>query len=148
MKDVAATGVLHGGKLRLDDKLGFAADIAGMKDGSIVLTVVHGTEKAIRSTRANRYYYGVVLKAIKGETGQDLDDIHDFMCQRFLTRRMFLVNNRSGEVEEGEVAGRSSKLSPDDFFEFVEKVRLFATEFFGIRIEDPNPAWRDRESAA
>lgn len=147
-REVTATGVLHAGKLRLDDKDGFAEELASMKDGSIVLTVEHGTAKAIRSVRANRYYYGVVLRAIEQYTEQDKDDIHDFMCDRFLHHKVFLVNRETGEAEERDVAGRSSKLPPDEFCDFVERVRVFAAEFFGLRIPDPDPAWRLRSTEA
>lgn len=147
-REAIATGVKHGGKVLWDDPIGFSDTLKMMPDGSVVVRVELASPNAIRSLRANRYYFGVVLEEIRKYTEQDKDDIHDFMCARFLGHKVFLVNRETGAATEREVAGRSSSLSPQDFWDFVEHVRLFANEFFGLRIPDPDPAWRLRDLEA
>lgn len=141
---VIGTGVLKAGKVEWDDPRGFSDALKLMADGSVAVRVDHVTEKAIRSVKVNRYYWGVVLKLIAtAAEGNTKDDIHDAMCDRFLKRKLLLVNKQTGEVTEHEVARRSSKLTPEEFTKFVDDVRLFGAEFFGLEIPDPDPFWRD-----
>jgi hypothetical protein len=147
-REAVGTGVLRQGRVAWDDAPGFTDQLKLMKDGSVVVRVELVTPKAIRPIKLNRYYFGHVLRLIADYNGDDVDDLHDQMCARFLTRRVLVVNKRTGEVDELNVVGRSSKLDGEEFWQFVLKVRLFAAEFFGVETDDPNPAWRDRESAA
>lgn len=143
-REAVGTGVLTKGKLAWDDQRGFTDQLQMMKDGSVVVRCELTTPRAVRSIKVNRYYYGHVLRLISEYNGDDVDDLHDQMCARFLKRRVLSINKRTGEVDELEVVGRSSKLDPEEFWQFVLKVRLFAAEFFGVETEDPNPAWRDK----
>lgn len=144
MKSVAGTGSKRGRGLSLDDKEGFADDLEEMHDGGIIITVTLATPDAIRSTKFNRYYYGGVLKKMcKAADGAvSIDEMHEAMCSRFLSRNVFLVNPKTGEVTEQMVAERSSKLPPDRFEHFVLEVREFGQTFWGITIKDPDPEWR------
>jgi len=145
--EVVATGVLHGGHVDLDDARGFAEALQVLGEGSIVVRVDRVGEKARRSVKANRYYWGVVLTLIvTAAEGNTKDDIHDAMCDRFLKRTIVLVNKHTGEVTEHEVARRSSTLTPEEFTRFVEEVRVFGSEFFGLTIPDPDPFWRDHDA--
>jgi len=141
-REVVGTGVLSKGKIAWDDQRGFTDQLQFMKDGSVVVRVTLATPKAIRAIKLNRYYFGHVLRLIAEYNGDEIDDLHDQMCARFLKRRVMVVNKRTGEMQELEIVGRSSKLDGDDFWEFVLKVRLFAAEFFGVETHDPDPEWR------
>ncbi len=149
-REVIGTGIKRGGKVEWDDPRGFTDDLAFLKDGSVVVRVTLATPHAIRAVKLNRYYFGHVLRLIAEYNGDDIEDLHDQMCARFLKRRVQVVNKHTGEVEDLDVVGRSSKLDGDGFWEFVLKVRLFAAEFFGVETHDPDPAWREhrQESAA
>lgn len=148
-REAFGTGVKTGGKVVWDDPQGFTDALKMMPDGSVIVKVELASQKAIRSIKANRYYFGCVLDLMAKDTQQDKDDIHDAMCDRFLKRKVFMVNRHTGEAEEREVARRSSKLNADEFYAFVENVRLFAAEFLGLTIPDPDPEyWRRRSEAA
>jgi hypothetical protein len=147
-REVVGTGTKHGGKVLWDDAPGFTDDLKFMKDGSVVVRVTLVTPKSIRTVKLNRYYWGHVIRLMAEYTGDDTEDLHDQMCARFLKRRIQVVNKHTGEVEDLEVVGRSSKLDSDDFWQFILKVRLFAGEFLGIETQDPDPAWRQRETEA
>jgi hypothetical protein len=146
-RDVFGTGYLRGGRVEWDDAPGLSDDLKLMKDGSVVVRIELVTPRAVRAIKLNRYYWGHVLRLISDYTGDDVDDLHDQMCARFLTRRVLVVNKRTGEVEELQVVGRSSKLDSDAFWDFVLKVRLFAGEWLGVETKDPDPAWRTGEAA-
>ena len=102
-----------------------------------------------RSEQANRYLWGHVYREIAAYTGHTVDDIHDAMVERFLPserKRVEFFNRTSGEVLEFDIdRRRTSKLSGKSFFDFVDAVRLFASEFLSIETEDPDPDyWRGR----
>lgn len=106
--------------------------------------------KATRSDRANRYYWGVVLALMAKDQEMTPDEVHDAMCERFLPdaqKRVEFFNRLTGETLEVETdARRSSKLKGEAFYDFVERVRLFALEFLNVTTPDPDKEyWRKRE---
>jgi hypothetical protein len=133
------------GQVEWADREDFIRAVRGMKDCDAMITIAEVEDR--RSAVANRYYRGVVLKAIAEATGQHPDDIHDAMCDRFLKHRITLINVM-GEVIDQEVAGRSSSLGVTRFYWFVEQVRLFGSEFFGLRISDPDPEYQRQRAEA
>lgn len=143
--EAIGVGVKTGGKIEWDDQAGFTRELRTMRDGLVVVTVAPAGPKAIRSIRANKYLWQVFNLIAKADgCGQSKEDVHDFMCDRFLKRKLFVVNKQTGETEEHEVARGTSRLSPDEFWDFVEEVRLFAAEWFGLTIPDPDPRWRQK----
>jgi len=149
MKEATATGLLHAGKLRLDDKVGFADDLALVDDGSIVLTCARATAKQVRSSRAKRYYYGVVLKMIRAANAEpiDVDELHELFTTMFLARAITVVNPTTGEAYTVDAPRRSSALDGDAFWDYVNQVRGFARTFYALEIPDPDPAWRLHDAA-
>jgi len=102
-----------------------------------------------RSERANAYLWGVVYREIAAYTGHTVEAIHSAMVERYLPServRVEFFNRTNGEVLEIDTdRRRTSKLTGTAFFDFVEQVRLFASEFLSIETEDPDPAyWRAR----
>lgn len=110
------TGRMKDGQLLLDDKRSFEAKLAKLPDGPIVLRVEPGDET--RTLVANRYYMGIVLKAIAEHTGSTTDELH--------------------KVYKDEFNGGKSTtvLSQQAFLDYVEMVRRHAAEFHGIAIPD------------
>ena len=103
------------------------------------LDVIVRPHQVRRSSRANRYYWGVVLGWISEETGQDKEAIHEEMCWQFLEKRVLtLTNKTTGETTERLLRGESSKLPVAKFYEFVERVRLWAAEWLQIEIPEPD----------
>lgn len=136
-ESVTTLAELVGGTLRIRNQRKFDRALLLMPDGEVILTV--RTKTAKRSNAQNRYYFGVVLAMMAEETGHDVEDLHDDMCARFMTRTLYYTNAQTGEMEERVIPGRTSKLSVNDFYEFVKKVRRFAAEFLCLSIPDPDP---------
>lgn len=112
------------------------AAVSGWPDRDVILSI--RPARPGRSLRQLRYYHGVVLPLMAEATGQDEDSIHDDMCDRFLTKRhVHYANPHTGEVEERDVARRTTGLSVQEFFDFTERVRVFAIEFLGLIVPDP-----------
>lgn len=102
-----------------------------------------------RSVRANAYYWGVVLKLIAEHSGHTPQDLHDALSEKFAPgeqKQMEFVNTFTGEIEELTTdSRRTSKLSMHDFYEYVEHVRVWASEWMGVETPDPDPDyWRKR----
>lgn len=141
-EEYEALGIIAKGKLRIRERQHFERAMAEFEDGEVILHISRGTKDRLRSLRANRYYFGKVLKDIATETAHEAIDIHDAMRKKFLARIVSLVNKKSGEIEEVIVVGSTARLKPNEFADYVEKVRLWAAEFLGLTIEDPDPSWR------
>lgn len=111
-------------------------------------TVTIGKEESKRSLAANRYLWGPVYGVIAEYTGQDKEDIHDEMCARFTAETVSYVNPNTGDLVEMQVVRRTSGMTVGRFHKFVEDVKLFGQEFFGLTFEDaPAEFYRERERA-
>jgi hypothetical protein len=102
-----------------------------------------------RSDRSNRYYWSTVLGPMAEHTGHTVDDIHAVMCEMFLPnehKRLQFFNRLTGEPMTAELdTRRSSKLTGQAFYDFVEQVRLWAAEELGVTTPEPDPSyWRKR----
>lgn len=137
---------IEDGKLVLDDSYAFKTAMWRFKPGRVTVTVEQ--EKDRRSAVANRYYWGVVVKLIASETGQDPQDIHDDLRDRFLRKTITYTDKATGEIHERQFARGSSGLTVSEFYEFVEQARLFAAEFFGMTIPDPDPEYKRERALA
>lgn len=133
--------VATGSSVKLDDREAFYKAMSEFPEG-LRLVVSVEEEKDIRTGAANRYLWGAVYKYIEDETGQPKETTHAEMCDRFLKRHVHYTDKRTGLTVEKWVVSGSSGLTPKEFYQFVENVRLFAAEWLGLSIPDPNPEYR------
>lgn len=138
-----ATGC--GSGIELDDREEFWRAMLEYPAG-LRLVVSVDEEKDIRTLAANKYLWGVVYKWIENETGQPKESTHAEMCERFLKRQVHYIDKRTGLTVEKWFVGGSSGLTPREFFDFVEQCRLFAAEWHGISIPDPDPEYKRRRA--
>lgn len=142
---IGATRDEHG-KLVVDSPESYKQAIRNLDPGRYTVTI--DNEEAKRSNAANRYLWGPIYSAIADYTGQSKEDIHDEMCARFTTRTINYTNPATGEIVELEVVTRTSGMKVGRFHAFVEQVKLFAAEFFGLTFEDaPAEFHQERERA-
>ena len=114
---------------------------------------IPAAKRLTRSTKANAYYWSTVLPLLAKENEQTPEDLHDAMCELFLPndfKRVEFFSRLTGEVLRVTVdKRRSSKLTGHEFYEFVERVRLWGVEFLGVITPDPDPEyWRKRRDEA
>lgn len=92
-----------------------------------------------RSNPANRYYWGVVIREITirlrelGHQWLKDEDVHDMMKLKFNYEQ---IVSEQGEVLE--LPKSTSTLTKTQFAEYVDKIRMWAADFLGINIPDPN----------
>lgn len=135
------------GHFALDDRDGFRASMDAFKGQEVVVSVQ--SKKALRSLRANNYYWAKVVGAAVEESGQDEDAIHTFWCEQFLPderKRLLFHNRMTGKTLQVDVdARRTSKQTGTAFYDYVENCRLWCQEWLGLTTEDPDPDyWRKR----
>lgn len=140
--------VSEDGRLQLPEVVRprFDAHLLTLRGTRVELTVDEASH--IRSIQANRYYWGVVLTTMEDSNiGYTKEEFHELMLAKFATRKHYeIVNRHTGEVvEEYDLVERSSTLSGKNFYRFVELVRQFLAEFYGVVTEDPDPSyWQKR----
>ncbi len=80
----------------------------------------------VRSVNFNAYYWGVVLLKISDFTGHTDEEIHKEMKIKFLPK---IYKNSTKKAKQ--------KM----FADYVERVRCFAAEKFGLNIPDPKKVY-------
>lgn len=115
------------GHLRVQAEKQYRALEARIGDGEAWVMTLE-PEKARRSTRANRYYWGVVLALLGEHLGYDPDDLHEVLAMKFL------------RMEDDPLTGvplrkRTPKLSTQEFADYVDRCIRFAAEQ-GVVIPD------------
>ena len=121
------------------DRSALMAQLERMPDGDVVVTIK--PDKDERSVRQLRYHFGRVLKAISEETGQDVESLHDFYCDKLLgALDLTLTNPKTGEVDVRHVYRRTTGMNVSEMFAFTEQIRQHAADWLGIYIPPPNEA--------
>lgn len=127
-----------GGKLTLENERDYRANLKLMRPGR--KAVVVEDLKDTRSQRANRYYFGAVLRPLSEHTGYEKDELHEYFKATLLggEKKHIELADEHGEVRfMGDVAIVSTKkLNVREFWDYVERVRQIAAEM-GVVTEDP-----------
>jgi hypothetical protein len=87
-----------------------------------------------RSLSANALYFAwinEVVKIIHNDTGQDKEDVHEYLKRKFLEPRRFEVNGEEFTVYS------TKNLSSADFKSFMDKVMAWAATDLGIMLPTP-----------
>lgn len=81
-----------------------------------------------RSRSQNRYLWGVVYKILAMHTGHQDEEIHDICRIKFLSEK----------DDKGLIMLKSTtKLTTAEFGEYVDAIKMWASEYFGCYIPDP-----------
>jgi len=96
------------------------------------ITVIVSKRKQKRSLNQNNYYWGVVLKTIGDELGYFVEDMHKTFATMFL-KQIIKIGN-----EEIETYKSTTKLTTDEFEDYLQKIRMFASSELDIIIPLPN----------
>jgi len=122
------------GKFVVPDRDGFlrtVLEMFGDKEQSLSLSVAKNT----RSGAQNKYLWGVVYRVLSDWNGNTAEEWHQICKQKFLQSYMLQV----GE-EEFELEPSTTKLSKDEFNEYVESIRRWAA---GHEVVIPEPGQVD-----
>lgn len=95
--------------------------------------VYFSDKKKVRSLAQNKYMWSVVYKAFSDLWGYEKEVVHEICKAKFLLRTTYDIE---GEMIE---AGLSTKvISTKEMMLYIESMRLWAREKFGLYIPNPN----------
>ena len=86
-----------------------------------------------RSIKQNAYYWIIIVKQLAEKTGHDKDEIHEYLCRKFLGENKRIV---FGEPTMKYIS--STSLTTKEFKEFNQMVRKWAYENLGEDIPAPD----------
>lgn len=137
---VKHTAKFQDGKLILNNKELFLWDLENYKGKEIEL-VIKGV-KDTRSNQMNRYYLGVIIKALTDYFNKEqtfnrkitAEEVHELMKMKFLGTVVFDLPN--GEVMEA--VETSKNLDNTEFIAYFENIIVWAAEMFSLIIPKPN----------
>jgi hypothetical protein len=114
--------------LKVDDRTALANYARTLGDGMLELVV--RKHKAQRTSKANRYYWGVVIHLLSEHTGYEPDEMHEALAFKFL------------RIEDCPITGtprrkRTPKTNTSEFAEYVDQCVRFASGL-GVVIPDPS----------
>lgn len=135
LSEYIANACLKGGRLVIRNRRAFDLALAAMPDGAEVLVTVERV-RATRSQAQNRWYWGVIVKAISDTTGYDPLEVHELLKEKFLPKTLALPDQH-GVANEFVIGGSTTKLNKVEFGEYCEAVRRWAAECLAIDIPDP-----------
>jgi NinB protein len=120
-------GTVKAGKLHIEHRKDFDFYLCSLEGKAVDLTVEKKRVK--RSDQQNRYLWGVVYEVIARQCGYTTEQIHDLLRYKFL------------KVEDGRTPGMytitsTTKLTKDEFSEYIEQIRAWASEFLGCYIPE------------
>lgn len=121
---------VDGAGVKLDAPEAWKQAMRDMKPGRVIVRCE--LKRDTRSSQANRYYFGAVLRAISEHTGYEVDELHAYFKKRFNPRHIELGG------DEDVVGGSTRKLNTQQFTEYVERIRRFAASELGVVTEDPS----------
>ena len=105
-------------------------------DGTPVMVTVETIPRK-RSLRANRHYFGALVRAISGHTGMTVAEVHDYLKFRFNARE--IPDPHTGEVML--IGGSTAEMTSDRFSEFVVKVQEVCDKL-GIQRTSVDDYWK------
>lgn len=135
LSEFVTNATVQGGKLRIRNRRAFDLALGHFADGSELLVTVERV-RATRSQAQNRWYWGVIVKAISEETGYDPLEVHELLKEKFLPRTLALPD-KDGVANEFVIGSSTTKLNKVEFGEFCDQVRRWAAECLSIDIPDP-----------
>ena len=86
-----------------------------------------------RSKNQNSYLWGVVYKELAMHLGYTIDEIHELMKHKFLSRMLHLNEN-----EEYNIPLSTTDLSTSEFEDYLRNIREWASSELNCFIPEPN----------
>jgi hypothetical protein len=85
-----------------------------------------------RTTRQNRYYWGVVIAMLASQTGHTKEEVHEAMKVQFLGRRHMPFGKT-----EIEISKSTTDIDTAEMTGYIEHIRAWAAQFLSMDIPSP-----------
>lgn len=139
-KPFQATGRIEKGKLLIRSAKRMTEALSFWRDCEVTVTIER--RHAIRSIKANKYYFGVCLRLLSEHTGYTVDELHEWAKAKFLPKRILIQDSDGIVHDDTPIGGTTTTLNRVQFYDYVEQIRQFAAEELSVVIPDPDPNWR------
>ncbi|WP_106832195.1 hypothetical protein [Parabacteroides pacaensis] len=105
-----------------------------LKNGEYILEIKRKVRKRTLDQNALMWMW---FTCIEHETGTLKQDVHDYYCTKFLSRKTMIKG------EEVIVVGGTSKLNTASMTDFLNKVQAESASEWGIRLPSPDDVYFD-----
>jgi len=95
-----------------------------------------------RSQQQNKYYWGVVVHLLSEHLGYTPEETHDVIKNEFL--KEVVMREINGETKEIINIKSTTELNIKDMQQFLEFVRMWAMQEFGVDIPEPSEVEYDQ----
>lgn len=132
---VVIVALSKGGKIQMTDyqKRAINEEVKRLDGQNVRVLVTKDTRT--RTTKQNRYYWGVVVKMIADQTGYTPEEVHEAMKTEYLGRRFVEFGRK-----EVQLSKSTKDIDTKEMSDYTERVRQFAAEFLQMVIPDPRQA--------
>tara|TARA_R100001224_G_C3926559_1_gene117199 strand:+ start:95 stop:484 length:390 start_codon:yes stop_codon:yes gene_type:complete len=104
--------------------------IKKLDNTSVIVEIKKNTVK--RSGALNQYYWKVVVGILTDELGYTKEEMHEVLKSKFLYKKELIGD------EWIRVAISTTKLTNKEFIDYIDKIKMFASQELSIYIPDPN----------
>lgn len=125
-------GVMTDGKFRPDNVKMFLDETRALNGKRVAVIFRKFREYKQRSLEENNYYWGVIVKMLADETGNDPETIHEVIKYKFLVKEFEL----KGRKFTG--AASTAGLSTIEFEDLCSRIRMWASAELSIYLPSPN----------
>lgn len=108
------------------------------KGRAVIITVE--VKPNVRTLKANRYYFGALVRAISEHTGMTVDEVHEYIKSTLNKRE--IPDPITGEVVE--VGGSTARLLSHEFADLIIKVQEVCDKL-GIQYGTPEQYYQSLE---
>jgi hypothetical protein len=136
---VIASATVKRGKLFVRNRRAFDEQVAQLKEGwELELTLKR--RRATRSIQANRYYWGGVIDKLCQHCDQNYtpEEMHEILKAKFIPKKLALADGNGEIVFEMVLGGSTRSMNTNEFYDYVESIRMWAAETLGCDIPDPD----------
>lgn len=135
MTELRYFGTVQSGKLTIAGRSELLQDLRSF-EGDTVEVIIRKSGR--RSNQQNRYYWSAVVPIIRAElrnqgVSMTAEQTHDLLKYRFLK-----IEYCTADGVLIESIGSTTKLSKEEFNNYIEEVRQWAAEFLSVQIPEPN----------
>ena len=117
-------------QLIIENETDFYKYVSSLNCGDLSISVEPFKNK--RSLQQNKYMW-VLYTIVSKHTGDSTEDTHEYFKQKFLTKRNITDYETGGEIA---VINSTTKLNTFEMSEYLENVKRFSAEFFGLYLPD------------
>ena len=122
-------GQMVKGNLQIHNREQFMDALSQLKDGVVIISV---SDRSTRSGAQNRYYWSVVVRLLSETTGYEAEEMHEVLKLKF--------NRKTVDVagEEMDIGGTTTKMTTEQFNEYIGQIQRWAAQELGCIIPDPH----------